>query len=235
MRPSAPLIVGIAGGTGAGKSTIARHLAETVRRAQVGCLDLDSYYHDLSPLSHEERALVNFDHPDALDWSVFCQDLARLKRGESIAKPRYDFTTHTRMSGAAVVVPGEVLLVEGLMLFVNERARALLDVKVYIEAPADIRLLRRLERDVRERHRTVQGSMRQYTEFVRPMHEEFIAPTKGMADLVVPGWGHQGTALAALTALIEQMAPSTSVVSPMPEAPYQDAVGTHVDIMRGAS
>ena len=87
MRPSAPLIVGIAGGTGAGKSTIARHLAETVRRAQVGCLDLDSYYHDLSPLSHEERALVNFDHPDALDWSVFCQDLARLKRGESIAKP----------------------------------------------------------------------------------------------------------------------------------------------------
>src|ERR1051326_6663673 len=111
MPPSGPLIVGIAGGTGAGKSTIARRLVETIHRGQVGCLDLDSYYCDLSPFSPDERARVNFDHPDALDWSRFCDDLGRLKRGESVPKPLYDFTTHTRIPGDAMVAPGDVLIV----------------------------------------------------------------------------------------------------------------------------
>lgn len=202
-RRGMPFLVGIAGGTGAGKTTVARRLAEILTTEQTVCLlDLDSYYKDLSLLLPEERERVNFDHPDSLDLKRFLEDLHLLRQGQAIIKPMYDFKTHTRYPGGSLVVPGDVVIVEGLMLFVDDRVRGLFDLKIYIDTPSDIRLRRRFERDVRERGRTLTSAIKQYMDSVRPMHDRFIEPTKQYSDFVLPGWGDNHSALTSLTSLI---------------------------------
>jgi len=214
-----PILVGIAGGTGAGVTTFARRLAKVLATGNTVCpLDLDSYYKDLSNLEPGARAGVNLDHPDSLDLERFREDLYRLKQGKGIFKPAYDFEARTRYPGGSVLVSGEVVIAEGSMLFVEESVRSVLDLRVYIETPAQIRVRRRLERDVRERGRTSAAAIKQYMDSVRPMHDLFIEPTKLYAHVVIPGCEDNESAMDDLVkkirgSLQQEVSPRRSSVS----------------------
>ena len=204
-RPVMPILVGIAGGTGAGVTTFARRLAKVLATGNTVCpLDLDSYYKDLSNLEPGARAGVNLEHPDSLDLERFCEDLYRLKQGKGIFKPAYDAETRTRYPGGSVLVSGEVVIAEGSMLFVEESVRSIFDIRVYIETPAQIRVRRRLERDVRERGRTSAAAIKQYMDSVRPMHDLFIEPTKLYAHVVIPGCEDNESAMTDLVIMIRR-------------------------------
>ena len=184
-----PLLVGVTGGTGAGKTTFARRLAKIMAARQaVTLVDLDSYYKDFSFLSLPERQRVNFDDPDSVDLVRFREDLDQLRQGQAIVKPVYDLVTYTRHTGGPIIAPGNIVVVEGLMLFVNESIRSLFNVRIYIDTPAEVRLRRRLERDMRERGRTLAGAIDHYMSSVLPIHDRYIEPAKGFSDFVIPGW-----------------------------------------------
>ena len=174
-------LVGIAGGTGAGKSTVVRALLD---RFGGLCVDLDSYYLDRSAIRAEERSDINYDEPAAIDHTLLIEHLKRLRAGETIQKPRYSFHTHTRV-GVETVASARLILVDGLFTLWWEEVRSLLDLKVFVDAPADLRLMRRIQRDVTERGRSLESVLRQYLQTVRPMHERYVEPTKIHADLVV--------------------------------------------------
>lgn len=190
-----PLFVGIAGGTGSGKSTVAQKVAEGLPQSGVVTLDHDSYYRDLAHLSDQERAAVNFDHPDSLDNDLFIAHLDQLRRGHPIDVPRYDFRSHRRSGQTRRIEPAPVVVVEGILVFVEKRVRDLLDIKIFVDTDADIRVFRRIERDVQDRGRSLWQVRDQYYNTVRPMHLQFVEPSKRWADLIIPEGGNNQVAL----------------------------------------
>jgi uridine kinase len=198
-----PLVIGIAGGSGSGKSTVARKLGEALSRSSVALLDMDAYYRNFAHLPLEERKRVNWDHPDAFDMELFASQVEDLCAGRSIEKPVYDFVTHTRSARTERVHPVDVLVLDGILLFVDAALRALCDVKVFVDADADIRLIRRLRRDVVKRGRTLDEVIAQYLETVQPMHLQFVEPSKRYADLIVPRGGHNAIAIEMIVAKIQ--------------------------------
>jgi uridine kinase len=196
------LTIGIAGGSGSGKSTVARKVAEAVRGASVAFIEMDAYYRDHAHLSMDERRKLNWDHPDRLDLELFVEHVARLRRGEHIARPIYDFVAHARTAETVAVPAADVVVVDGILLLVEERIRALLDIKVYVDTDADVRLVRRVRRDMAKRGRPLPEILDQYMTSVRPMHLQFVEPSKRYADVIVPEGGHNPVAVDLLVAQI---------------------------------
>jgi uridine kinase len=199
------IIVGVAGGTGSGKTTVSQAILDRVGRDRIAYLQHDSYYRDRSYVLLDERAKANFDHPDALESELLAQHLASLKTGQAVEVPVYDFTTHTRETRTVSVAPRKVILVEGILIFAERALRELMDIKVFVDTDADIRFIRRLQRDITERGRTVESVIRQYTETVRPMHLEFVEPSKRYADVIIPEGGFNLTAIDMIVARVKDM------------------------------
>lgn len=202
-----PLIIGIAGGTGSGKTTVARKIAEAlaaVPNASIAFLDMDGYYRNFAHLPMDERRKINWDHPEAFDLDLFVSHLEQLSRGESIEKPVYDFSTHLRSSRTERLTPADVIVVDGILLFVDERVRALCDVKVFVDADPDIRLVRRIQRDMSERDRPLEEILEQYLTTVRPMHQQFVEPGKRYADIILPRGGQNAVAIEMILTTIQR-------------------------------
>lgn len=197
-----PLVVGVAGGTGAGKTTVVRAIAEAVGGDRVAELPEDAYYREYTHLDDAERTRINWDHPDAIEVDLLLEHVQRLVRGETIQRPVYDFSAYARAPRTIPVEPRPVLIVEGILIFVDARLRSLFDVKVFVDTDADLRFIRRLLRDVEERGRTVDSVVRQYLDTVRPMHVAFVEPTKRYADLIVPEGGENHVAIELLRSAI---------------------------------
>ena len=178
-------VIGIAGGTGAGKTTVARLVTQNVDDS-VTRIPIDNYYEDLSHLDFEERANVNYDHPSAFEWELLREQLEALLEGQSVEMPQYDFEIHNRKDERVTVEPTDVIVLEGIFALYDETVNEMLDLRLYVETDADVRILRRIDRDVVERGRDLEGVMDQYLSTVKPMHEQFIEPTKKHADLIIP-------------------------------------------------
>ena len=198
------LIVGIAGGSGSGKSTVARRIAGSLAASQVAFIDMDAYYRNFAHLPMAERRRVNWDHPDAFDLDLFVEQLGRLTGGQPIEKPVYDFVQHQRADETVAIAPADVIVIDGILLFVDERVRDVCDVKVYVDADADVRLIRRLRRDMVKRGRPFEEILEQYLSTVRPMHQQFVEPSKRYADLIVPRGGHNAVAIEMIVAKIQR-------------------------------
>ena len=190
-----PLIIGIAGGTGSGKSTVSRKLAEGLPHASVVVIDHDAYYRDRSDLSPEERSQLNYDHPDSLDNDLLVRHLQEVRAGRPVEVPIYDFVTHSRRAERRRIDPARIVIVEGILVFVDERVRRLVDIKLFVDTDADIRVFRRIRRDIEQRGRTFNSVREQYYATVRPMHLQFVEPSKRWADLIIPEGGENSIAL----------------------------------------
>ena len=197
------MVIGIAGGSGSGKSTVARKVGEALSRSSVAFLDMDAYYRNFAHLPMEERKRVNWDHPEAFDTALFVAQVKELCADQPVDKPIYDFVTHTRSERTERIEPADVLVLDGILLFVDEQVRGLCDVKVFVDADADIRLIRRLRRDVQKRGRTLDDVIAQYLETVQPMHLQFVEPSKRYADVIVPRGGHNTIAIEMIVAKIQ--------------------------------
>jgi len=197
-----PLIIGVAGGTGSGKSTVARNVASALGEASVAFLDMDAYYLDHAHLPFEQRKLVNWDHPNAFDWDLLVRHLTDLSGGRPIDKPVYDFHAHVRSQTVVQIPPADVIVIDGILLFVDSRVRDLCDVKVFVDADADIRLIRRIRRDMVKRGRPLAEILDQYLSTVQPMHLEFVEPSKRYADVIVPRGGNNPVAIEMIVAKI---------------------------------
>ncbi len=207
------MVIGICGGSGSGKTTVARRIFDSLRDRMV-YLQQDNYYKDLSNLPLEERAHLNFDHPDAVDLELMTQHVRRLRAGQAIDCPVYDFTQHIRRPETLHVEPKPALIVEGILIFYPEALRSLMDIKVFVDTDPDLRFVRRLRRDIEERGRTVDSVIRQYLETVRPMHLQFVEPTKRYADIIIPEGGYNPVGTDLVVEKIKSMlrdAPETSV------------------------
>ncbi len=200
-----PLIIGVAGGTGSGKSTVARNILDLAGAGQVAHLCHDNYYFDHSSLTLEERSKVNYDHPDSLDNALFVEHLRNLQRGQHIECPVYDFKAHARLSKTVTIMPHRVILVEGILIFASPEIRRLLDIRVFVDTDADIRFIRRLSRDINDRGRSPQAVIDQYLATVRPMHMEFVEPSKKYANIVVPEGGMNDVAIDILNTKIQSV------------------------------
>jgi uridine kinase len=209
-----PLIIGIAGGSGSGKSTVARNVAQALHAETVAFIDMDAYYRNHAHLPLAERRRVNWDHPDAFDWELLVGQLTQLAAGESIEKPVYDFVSHTRSDQTVVVPPAEVVVIDGILLFTEQRVRELCDVKVFVDADADIRLIRRIKRDTTKRGRPLDEIIDQYLTTVQPMHLQFVEPSKRYADVIVPRGGHNSIAIEMIVAKIQRRLASARAAAP---------------------
>ena len=199
------MMIGIAGGTGSGKTTVAHKIMNSVGAGSVAYLQLDSYYRNLGDVPIDLRHCVNYDHPDALDSELLISHLEALAAGESIDQPVYDYATHSRLPRAVKVDPRPVVIIEGLLVFVYPRLRALLDLKIFVDTDADIRFVRRLDRDIHERGRTVESIITQYTATVRPMHLQFVEPSKRYADIIIPEGGYNDVSIDLVTGKIKSI------------------------------
>lgn len=205
MPAQTPIVIGIAGGTGSGKTTVAQEILRRVGPDRIAYLPHDAYYKDHSHLPSEKRAQVNYDHPDSLETSLLVTHIQMLKQGQTIERPVYDFTTHSRTKQTVRVEPCPIILVEGILIFVEPELRALFDVKIFVDTDADIRFIRRLRRDIHERGRTVESVIEQYLRTVRPMHMEFVEPSKRYADVIIPEGGFNEVALDMVIARIHHL------------------------------
>ncbi|HSU26564.1 MAG TPA: uridine kinase [Pyrinomonadaceae bacterium] len=198
------MIIGICGGTGSGKTTIARSIVDAVGRENVVLVEQDSYYRNLADMPLDERHQANFDHPDSIDSDMLVNHLKRLKLGQSIEMPLYDFVTHTRSDRIEVIEPKPVVLVEGILIFAEPRVLDLLEVRVFVDTPDDIRLMRRLKRDINERGRTFERTLDQYERTIRPMHFEFVEPSKRHADVIIPEGAQTDISVRFLCSLVRE-------------------------------
>ena len=188
------LVIGIAGGTGSGKTTITRKLCENFG-PDVSVINHDNYYKAHHNMPYEERAKLNYDHPNAFDTDMLIEHLKQLRRGESVVCPVYDYTVHDRSKDTIIIKPARVIIVEGILIFENRELCDQMDIKIYVDADADVRILRRIVRDVRDRGRSLDSVINQYLATVKPMHEQFVEPSKRNADIIVPQGGHNRVAL----------------------------------------
>ncbi len=202
---SKPVLIGIAGGTGSGKTTVATLVKARFGDEKVIIIHHDSYYRDRSDISPEEREKINYDHPDAFENSLLVEHLRKLLNRESIEMPIYDYATHTRLPQTKLIQPAEIILLEGILVLEDERLRSLMDIKIYIETDADERFIRRFLRDVKERKRTPDSVIEQYVSTVKPMHLQFVEPTKRYADIIIPEGGHNAVAIDLLVTKIRDI------------------------------
>jgi uridine kinase len=205
MANDIPLVIGIAGGSGSGKTTVAQEILQRVGPDRIAYIQHDSYYKDLTGLPPAQRAEVNFDHPNSLETELLTFHIQQLKQGHTIEVPIYDFSTHSRTDEAFTVNPRGVIIVEGILIFVEAALRSLFNVKLFVDTDADVRLIRRLQRDITERGRTAENVIKQYQSTVRPMHLEFVEPSKRYADVIIPEGGFNTAALDMVVARIESL------------------------------
>jgi uridine kinase len=198
------MFIGICGGTGSGKTTIARAIVEAVGAERVVLVEQDSYYRNLADMPLDERHQANFDHPDSIDSDMLVNHLIRLKQGLTVEMPLYDFVTHTRSDRIETIKPRSVVIVEGILIFAEPRVLDLLDVRVFVDTPDDIRLMRRLRRDINERGRTFERTLQQYERTIRPMHYEFVEPSKRHADVIIPEGGQTGVSVRFLCSMVRE-------------------------------
>jgi uridine kinase len=203
-RPE-PLTIGIAGGSGSGKTTVAQAMLGRVGPDRIAFLQHDSYYKDLSGLPPTQRADLNFDHPNSLETDLLIEHIRCLQSGQSVQVPIYDFSTHSRTDRTFTVAAHRVIMVEGILIFVEAALRQLFDIKVFVDTDADVRFIRRLQRDISERGRTTESVIKQYQATVRPMHLEFVEPSKRYADIIIPEGGFNTAALDMLAARIQTL------------------------------
>jgi len=214
LKRTPPLIIGIAGGTGSGKTTVANAILDRVGADHIAAFPHDAYYKDLTALAPALRAQINFDHPDSLETSLLIEHLQQLRNGLSIDLPVYNFKTHTRTAQTIRIDPKPVVMVEGILIFMEPLLRELFDIKIFVDTDADIRFIRRLQRDIAERGRTSESVIRQYLETVRPMHLEFVEPSKRYADVIIPEGGLNTVAMDILVARIQTLLYDRGLIVP---------------------
>ena len=200
-------IIGIAGGTGSGKTTVVRKIAQALPPHYVAVVPLDSYYNDTTDMTDEERKAINFDHPDAFDWKLLIKQINMLRRGEAIEQPTYSYILSNRLKETVHVEPKPVIIIEGIMTLINKKLRDMMDLKIFVDTDSDERLIRNIQRDVVERGRTVDMVISRYLDVLKPMHEQFIEPTKKYADLIIPQGGENLKGIGILCRYIEGLVP----------------------------
>lgn len=205
------MIIGISGGTGSGKTTVANRILESVSANEVVFIQQDSYYRNLEDLPLDFRQVANFDHPDAIDNDLLVEHVRQLRAGEPIDLPLYDFKTNARMAETRRVDPKPIVIVEGILIFAEPRLLELMDIKVFVDTPDDIRFIRRLRRDIAERGRTLDSVIDQYVETVRPMHMQFVEPSKRYADVIIPEGGHNMVSIDLLSGKIRERLAGTLI------------------------
>lgn len=203
MTTNTPYMIGVAGGSGSGKTTVSRRICDLVGDENIAWIQHDSYYNDHSHLTPEARALVNYDHPDSLSTGLLVQHLEELRRGLPIEVPIYDFATHSRTTRTECVQPRRIVLVEGILIFAEKALREQLDMRIYVDTDADIRFIRRLRRDMGERGRSLDSIVKQYMSTVRPMHLEFVEPSKRYAHVIVPEGGNNRVAMEMIASRLQ--------------------------------
>lgn len=204
-RSPLPFVVGVAGGSGSGKTTVVRRIVESLGPDQVTVIEHDRYYRDRNDLRLEERASLNYDHPDSLETDLLVRHVRELREGRLVEAPAYDFTRHARLATTDPVEPRKAVIIEGILIFTDATLRDLMDVKVFVDTDADTRFIRRLRRDVAERGRTMESVVDQYLGTVKPMHLEFVEPSKRYADLIIPTGGHNSVAIDLMLSLIRSL------------------------------
>jgi uridine kinase len=207
------MIIGISGGTGSGKTTVANRILEAVSASEVVFIQQDSYYRNLKDLPLDYRNVANFDHPDALDNDLLIHHIRKLKAGKSFELPIYDFKTHSRLHETQLIEPKPIVIVEGILIFADARLLEQMDIKVFVDTPDDIRFIRRLRRDVAERGRTVDSVIEQYLATVRPMHMQFVEPSKRYADVIIPEGGHNLVSIDLISGKIRERLASAFTTS----------------------
>lgn len=206
-----PLVIGIAGGTGSGKTSVTNAILDRLEKDRVVVIQHDSYYKDLSQYRGLTPAEINFDHPDSLETELLIRHIGELCRGRPVEQPMYNFTTHKRLDSARRLAPKEIIIIEGILIFVDKRLRDQMDIKIFIDADADERLLRRIRRDIVERGRSIDSVMAQYVETVKPMHLEFVEPSKHWADVIIPRGSENVVAIDMVVTKIKTMMRAGSI------------------------
>lgn len=205
-----PLIIGVAGGSGSGKTTVVQHIMDAIGKENILLIQHDSYYRDLKHLSFEERTEQNFDHPSSLETELMIRHLKALKEGYQVEIPIYNFSKHIREEETRAVDPKQVILIDGILIFTEKELREMMNIKLYVDTDDDVRLMRRIQRDIIERDRQLENVLSQYQKHVRPMHLEFVEPTKRYADIIIPHGGENKVALDMVNALIQERLQSKS-------------------------
>ncbi|MCL4266214.1 MAG: uridine kinase [Anaerolineae bacterium] len=205
MSKKKPVVFGVAGGTASGKTTVARTILTAVGQSQIAYLPHDAYYKDRPDLSFAERAAVNYDHPNSLETKLLIEHIKQLLAGESVAVPVYDFTRHRRTAETVLVSPCPIILVDGILIFTRRKLRELMDIKLFVDTDADVRFIRRLQRDMQERGRSLDSVIAQYLETVRPMHIKFVEPSKRFADVILPNGGMNEVAIAMVVSRLQAL------------------------------
>lgn len=198
------LVIGIAGGTGSGKTTVVQQIMNELPSEEVGIISQDSYYKQTNGLTYEDRARINFDHPNAIDFQLLTEHLAELKAGRNVEQPVYSFITHNRTSDTIITHPRKVMIVEGILILSDARLRDMFDIKIFVHADPDERLIRRMKRDIAERGRDMEEVLNRYQNTLKPMHEQFIEPTKAYADIIIPHDKYNTVAIDVVRAVIHQ-------------------------------
>jgi uridine kinase len=207
------ILIGIGGGTASGKTSLAKNISKSFNQDQVCIIEMDSYYHDVGHMPQDMLHHHNFDHPDSYDFELMIKQLKELLNGGTVNVPIYDYKTHTRTDKTRKIKGHKIVILEGILALVNDELRNLMDIKVYVQAPDDIRFIRRLKRDIEKRDRTVSSVIEQYLETVRPMHQQFIETSKKYADLIIPQGGHNKVAIDILTTKIKSLVENLKIKS----------------------